>query len=175
MTLIIPFGGTTPTLDPTAWVAPNATLIGSVILEANSSVFYGTVLRGDNDSIRLGAGSNIQDNVAMHTDVGKSVTIGTGVSVGHGAILHGCTIENDSLIGMGAIVLNGAIVGEGSLIAAGAVVRENAVIPAGSMVAGVPGKIIRELSADEREGLKENARHYLELAAAHRIAVFPLT
>jgi len=170
MTLIIPFGAATPTLDPTSWVAPNATVIGGVILDAHSSVFYGTVLRGDNDTIHLGAGSNIQDNVTMHTDVGKPVTIGSGVSVGHGAILHGCTIENDCLIGMGAIVLNGSTVGEGSLVAAGAVVRENAVIPAGSLVAGVPGKVVRELSAEEREGLKENAHHYLELAEAHRAA-----
>ena len=170
MPLIIPFGSAAPRIEPSAWVAPNATLIGSVALDARSSVFYGAVLRADTDAIRIGAGSNIQDNVSMHTDTGLVLSVGSGVSVGHGAVLHGCTIENDCLIGMGATVLNGAVVGAGSLIAAGAVVLEGAVIPAGSLAAGVPARVIRALTPEERAGLVDNALHYEELSRAHRSA-----
>jgi carbonic anhydrase/acetyltransferase-like protein (isoleucine patch superfamily) len=170
MPLIVPFGEATPKIDPSAWVAPNATLVGSVNLGPRASVFYGAVLRGDTDAIVIGAESNIQDNVTMHTDTGLVLTVGSGVSVGHGATLHGCTVENDSLIGMGATVLNGAVIGAGSLVAAGAVVREHAVIPPGSLVAGVPAKVVRQLSDEERAGLVENARHYVELGQAHRAA-----
>jgi carbonic anhydrase/acetyltransferase-like protein (isoleucine patch superfamily) len=170
MPLIIPFGNAIPKIDPSSWVAPNATLIGSVTLEAHSSVFYGAVVRADSDAIRIGAGSNIQDNVSMHTDNGLVLTVGSRVSVGHGAILHGCTIEDDCLIGMGATVLNGAVIGAGSLIAAGAVVLEYTAIPAGSLVTGVPAKVARMLSPEERVSLVENARHYAELSQAHRAA-----
>jgi carbonic anhydrase/acetyltransferase-like protein (isoleucine patch superfamily) len=170
MPLIVPFGESTPTVDPTAWVAPNATLVGAVTLGARASVFYGAVLRGDTDAITIGAGSNVQDNVTMHTDTGLVLSVGSGVSVGHGAVLHGCTIEDDCLIGMGTTVLNRAVVGAGSLVAAGAVVLEDAVIPPGSLVAGVPARVLRPLSEDERAGLVENARHYLELSAAHSAA-----
>ncbi|WP_411699007.1 gamma carbonic anhydrase family protein [Conyzicola sp.] len=170
MPLIVPFGESTPSIDPTAWVAPNATLVGSVTIGPDASVFYGAVLRGDTDTITIGAGSNVQDNVTMHTDSGLELTVGSGVSVGHGAVLHGCTVENDCVIGMGATVLNRAVIGAGSLVAAGAVVLENAVIPPGSLVAGVPAKVVRTLSDEERAGLVENARHYLELREAHRAA-----
>ena len=170
MPLIIPFGKSSPKIDSTAWVAPNSTLVGSVTLDPHSSVFYGSVLRADADAIRIGAGSNVQDNVAMHTDAGLTLTVGSRVSVGHGAILHGCTIEDDCLIGMGATILNGAVVGAGSLVAAGAVVLEYTAIPAGSLVTGVPAKVVRQLSEDERLGIVENARHYAELSKAHRIA-----
>jgi carbonic anhydrase/acetyltransferase-like protein (isoleucine patch superfamily) len=170
MPLIVPFDNATPRVDPTSWVAPNATLIGKVAIEAHASVFYGAVLRGDVGAIRIGAGTNVQDNVTMHTDTGLVLDIGSRVSVGHGAILHGCTVENDCLIGMGATVLNGAVVGAGSLVAAGAVVLENTVIPAGSLVTGVPAKVRRSLSDDERAALVENARHYAELSHAHRAA-----
>ncbi len=165
--LILPFGGNSPQLDDSAWVAPNATLIGRVTLGAESSVFYGAVLRGDTDQITLGARSNLQDNVVVHCDVGVPTTIGSGVSVGHGAVVHGCTIEDDCLIGMGARVLNGAVIGAGSLVAAGAVVRENDVIPPRSLVAGVPAKVRRELSEDELHSLRANATHYVELSRAH--------
>jgi carbonic anhydrase/acetyltransferase-like protein (isoleucine patch superfamily) len=168
MPLIVPFGESTPSIDPTAWVAPNATLVGAVTLGARASVFYGAVLRADTDAISIGEGSNVQDNVTMHTDSGLVLSVGSGVSVGHGAVLHGCTVENDCLIGMGATVLNRAVIGAGSLVAAGAVVLENAVVPPGSLVAGVPARVVRALSDDERAGLVENARHYLELSAAHR-------
>jgi carbonic anhydrase/acetyltransferase-like protein (isoleucine patch superfamily) len=170
MPLLIPFGDAMPTIEPTAWVAPNATLVGDVGIGADASVFYGAVLRGDVDAIRIGAGSNIQDNVTMHTDSGLTMSVGAGVSVGHGAILHGCTIEDDCLVGMGATVLNGAVVGAGSLVAAGAVVLERASVPPGSLVAGVPAKVIRPLSDDERAGLVANARHYVELGRKHRAA-----
>jgi carbonic anhydrase/acetyltransferase-like protein (isoleucine patch superfamily) len=168
MPLIVPFGESTPSIDPTAWVAPNATLDGAVTLGARASVFYGAVLRADTDAISIGEASNVQDNVTMHTDSGLVLSVGSGVSVGHGAVLHGCTVENDCLIGMGATVLNRAVIGAGSLVAAGAVVLENAVVPPGSLVAGVPARVVRALSDDERAGLVENARHYLELSAAHK-------
>jgi carbonic anhydrase/acetyltransferase-like protein (isoleucine patch superfamily) len=170
MPLIIPFGNGSPKIDPSSWVAPNATLVGAVTIDAHASVFYGAVLRADVDEIRIGAGSNVQDNVTMHTDSGTQLVVGSRVSIGHGAILHGCTIENDCLIGMGATVLNGAVIGEGSLVAAGAVVLEYTAIPAGSLVAGVPAKIVRQLSEEERAGLVENARHYAEISQAHRAA-----
>jgi carbonic anhydrase/acetyltransferase-like protein (isoleucine patch superfamily) len=162
------FDGVTPEVDPTAFVAPNASVIGRVKLAANSSVFYGAVLRGDIDSISIGAGSNVQDNVSMHTDVGIKLVVGSGVSIGHNAVVHGCTVEDDCLIGMGSIILNHAVIGAGSLVAAGAVVLEGTVVPPGSLVAGVPAKVRRELTAEEREHVKLNASHYVDLAAKHR-------
>jgi carbonic anhydrase/acetyltransferase-like protein (isoleucine patch superfamily) len=168
MALLLPYGPAIPEIDPTAWAAPNATIIGAVTLGARSSVFYGAVLRGDTDAIVIGEGSNIQDNVTMHTDSGVVLTVGSGVSVGHAAVLHGCTIEDDCLIGMSATVLNRAVVGAGSLVAAGAVVLEGAVVPPGSLVAGVPARVVRALTDAERARLVANAQHYLELSAAHR-------
>jgi len=168
MSLILPFGDRTPSIDPTTWVAPTATLVGGVTLDASASVFYGAVLRADTDDITIGAGSNLQDNVVVHCDSGTPTVVGAGVSVGHSAVLHGCTIEDDCLIGMSATVLNRAVVGRGSLVAAGAVVLEGTVIPPRSLVAGVPAKVRRELTDEEVEGVRENARHYLELSAKHR-------
>jgi carbonic anhydrase/acetyltransferase-like protein (isoleucine patch superfamily) len=168
--MIVSFDGYTPAVDATAFVAPNATLIGRVTLAADSSVFYGSVLRGDTDSISVGAGSNVQDNVSMHTDEGIQLVVGAGVSIGHGAVVHGCVIEDDCLIGMGATILNRAVIGAGSLVAAGAVVLEGTVIPPGSLVAGVPAKVRRELTDEERAGVKNNATHYVELASKHRDA-----
>ncbi|MBK4346185.1 gamma carbonic anhydrase family protein [Lacisediminihabitans changchengi] len=168
MSLILPFGDRTPSVAPTAWVAPTATLIGGVTLHDSASVFYGAVLRADTDDITIGPGSNLQDNVVVHCDAGIPTVVGAGVSVGHAAVLHGCTIEDDCLIGMSATVLNGAVVGKGSLVAAGAVVLEGTVIPPRSLVAGVPAKVRRELTAEEIEGVRENARHYLALSVQHR-------
>jgi carbonic anhydrase/acetyltransferase-like protein (isoleucine patch superfamily) len=164
MSLDLPFGGHSPVLDASAWVAPTATLIGRVTLAASSSVFFGAVLRADSDVITLGAGSNLQDNVVVHCDAGIPTHIGAGVSVGHSAVLHGCTIEEDCLIGMSATVLNGAVVGRGSLVAAGAVVLEGSIIPPGSLVAGVPAKVRRELTDEEIAGVRENAEHYVALS-----------
>ncbi len=167
----INLGDLTPETAGDAWVAPGAFVIGAVVLDDRSSVWYGAVLRGDGDAIRIGARSNIQDSAVVHTDPGHPVTVGSGVSVGHGAVLHGCTIEDDVLVGMNATVLNGARVGAGSLIAAGALVPEGAVIPPGSLVAGVPGKVRRELAAAELEHVRANAEDYVELARRHAAAV----
>ncbi|MBX3092638.1 MAG: gamma carbonic anhydrase family protein [Cryobacterium sp.] len=165
--LIRTFDGHTPQVDPSAWVAPNATLVGRVELGPESSVFYGAVVRGDTDRISLGARSNLQDNVSVHCDTGIPTTIGAGVSVGHGAVVHGCTIEDDCLIGMHATVMNAAVIGAGSLVAGGAVVLEGTIIPPRSLVAGVPGKVRRELTDDELAGIRANAAHYVELSRAH--------
>jgi carbonic anhydrase/acetyltransferase-like protein (isoleucine patch superfamily) len=166
--LVLPFGDRSPDLDPTAWLAPNATVIGAATIAAEASVFYGAVVRADMDSIQLGVGSNLQDNVVVHTDPGFPVRIGAGVSVGHAAVVHGCTIEDDCLIGMNATVLNAAVVGAGSLIAAGAVVLEGTEIPPRSLVAGVPAKVRRPLSDPEFKRVVANATRYRELAARHR-------
>ncbi len=170
MALIVPLAGKIPSVPASAWVAPNATLVGSVTLAENASVFYGAVLRADVDSITLGEGSNIQDNVVVHCDAGVPTIIGANVSVGHGAVLHGCTVDDGSLIGMGATVLNRAVIGAGSLVAAGAVVLEGTVVPPGSLVAGVPAKVRRELTEEEREGIRENAQRYLGYREVHRSA-----
>lgn len=167
MSLVLPFDGHSPQIDASAWIAPNATIIGRVELAAGSSVFYGAVLRADTDLITIGAGSNIQDNVSVHCDAGKPTTVGARVSVGHSAVLHGCTVEDDCLIGMSATVLNGAVIGAGSLVAAGAVVLEGTIIPPRSLVAGVPGKVRRELTDEEVAGVTANAAHYLQLSGAH--------
>lgn len=165
--LIRTFAGHTPHVDDSAWVAPHATLVGNVTLGAESSVFYGAVLRGDTDAITLGARSNLQDNVVVHCDTGIPTTIGAGVSVGHGAVVHGCTIENDCLIGMHATIMNGAVIGTESLVAGGAVVLEGAVFPPRSLIAGVPAKLRRELTDDEVAAVRHNADHYVELSRAH--------
>jgi carbonic anhydrase/acetyltransferase-like protein (isoleucine patch superfamily) len=159
--------GHEPHVDASAWVAPNATLIGHVRIHPRASVFYGAVLRGDRDLIEVGEGSNLQDNVTVHGDPGQPTIVGRGVSVGHNAMLHGCTIEDDCLIGMSSTVLGGAVIGRESLVAAGAVVLEGTIVPPRSLVAGVPGKVRRELTDDEVAGNRRNAETYLMLAAEH--------
>lgn len=168
--VILTYDGQSPTIDPEAWLAPNAFVIGNATIASQASVFYGAVVRADMDRIMLGARSNLQDNVVVHTDTGFPTVIGSGVSVGHGAVVHGCTIEDHCLIGMHATVLNGARIGTGSLVAAGTVVLEGMVAPPRSLVAGVPGKVRRELTDSEFEGVVANAQAYLELAARHRLA-----
>ena len=145
--LILPIGGRVPALHAESWVAPNASVIGPVTLAARASVWYGATLRAEAEPIEIGFGTNIQDGVTMHVDSGFPVSIGAGVSVGHNAVLHGCTVEDDALIGVGAIMLNGARIGKGSLIAAGALVPQGIVVPPRSLVAGVPGRVRRELGA----------------------------
>ncbi|THG31752.1 gamma carbonic anhydrase family protein [Naasia lichenicola] len=167
MPVILPFGPDRPAVDPSAFVAENATLIGDVVLHERSSVFFGAVLRGDRATIALGAESNLQDNVVVHCDPGTPTTIGTGVSVGHGAVLHGCTIEDGCLIGMSATVLNRAVIGAQSLVAAGAVVLEDTVVPPRSLVAGVPAKVRRSLTDEEVAGLQRNAATYVELSRSY--------
>ncbi len=168
--LILPIAGRLPELHPQSWVAPNATLLGQVVLSARSSVWYGAVLRAEVEPIEIGTGTNIQDGATIHVDPGFPARVGAGVTVGHNAVLHGCTVEDDSLVGMGAVVLNGAVIGAGSLIAAGAVVPQGVVIPPRSMVAGVPAKVRRELSEDEAANIRTNALLYQELVNMHRDA-----
>ena len=144
------------------WIAPNAVVVGNVILKRNASIWFGVVARGDNDPIEIGENSNVQDNSVLHTDVGQPLTIGDKVTVGHLAMLHGCTIGDGSLIGIGAIVLNGARIGRGCLIGAGALVTEGKVIPDFSMVMGSPGKVVREVSPQQAAGLEAGAMHYVE-------------
>ena len=164
---LVDLGTHSPDLHPDSWAAPGSWLIGDVRLAEGASVWYTAVLRGDGASIRVGAATNIQDGCVVHADPGLPVTVGARVSVGHRAILHGCTIGDDVLVGMGATVLNGAQVGHGSIVAAGAVVLEGAVIPPHSLVAGVPGKVRRETTADERAATVMNAESYRALVRRH--------
>lgn len=164
---VLSVAGRTPDIDPTAFVAHGARVIGSVRLAEGASVWYNAVLRADSDSITVGAGSNIQDNVSVHVDAGHPVVIGANVSVGHNAVVHGCTIDDGALIGMGATVLSGARIGAGCLVAAGAVVLEGTDVPAGSLVAGVPAKVRRELTDAERAGIRQNAQIYRAHLTAH--------
>ncbi|MEU2157063.1 gamma carbonic anhydrase family protein [Streptomyces sp. NPDC019396] len=166
--LISGVGGKQPRIDPGAYVAPTSVVIGEVALAAGSSIWYHAVLRGDCGPIVIGVDSNVQDNCTVHVDPGFPVTVGERVTVGHNAVLHGCTVEDDVLIGMGATVLNGAHIGAGSLVAAQALVPQGMRVPPGSLVAGVPAKVRRELTDEEREGLKVNALMYLELAKEHQ-------
>lgn len=168
MNQFITFDGFTPEVDPSAFVAPSAHIIGQATMGPESSAFYGVVVRADTNTITVGAGSNLQDNVVLHADPGFPTSIGENVSVGHGAVVHGCTVEDNCLIGMGATIMNGAVIGAGSLVAGGAVVLEGAIIPPGSLVAGVPAKVRRELTAEEREHVRENAAHYVVLAGKHK-------
>ncbi|WP_024286670.1 gamma carbonic anhydrase family protein [Cellulomonas sp. KRMCY2] len=164
----LPFAGRTPEVHETAWIAANAALIGKVRVHADASVWFGAVLRGDIDEIELGAGSNLQDNVVVHTEQGFPAIVGNNVSVGHGAVVHGCTIEDGCLIGMNATVLTGARVGRDSLVAAGSVVLEGTTIPPRSLVAGVPGKVRRELTDEEVAALHGNSSRYVTRANDYR-------
>lgn len=165
---ILALGARKPSVSSAAWVAPTATVVGSATIEAGTGIFYGAVIRADMEDITIGAGSNIQDNAVVHADPGHPVQIGNNVSVGHGAVLHGCTIGDGVLIGMNATVLNGAVIGAGSLIAAQALVLEGTEVPPGSLVAGVPGKVRRQLTAEEIEHCSQNAITYTELTKKHR-------
>ncbi|MGR3659877.1 MAG: gamma carbonic anhydrase family protein [Paracoccaceae bacterium] len=154
--------------DDDYWVAPDANLIGKIVMLAGSSVWFGATLRGDNEKIIVGLGSNIQENAVLHTDKDFPLTIGENCTIGHKAMLHGCTIGNQSLVGMGATVLNGAVIGDNCLIGAGALVTEGKVIPDGSLVIGAPGKIVRVLDAKAIAGLLSSARHYQDNARRFR-------
>lgn len=171
--MIVDYGDRRPEIDPTAWVAPGSTVIGSVRLAADASVWYGSVLRGDTEQITVGAGSNIQDGCVVHADPGFPATVGAGVSVGHRVVLHGCSVRDGALVGMGAVVLNGAVIGAGSLVAAGAVVLAGTVVPPGSLVAGVPAKVRRELTEAERADLRGTAERYVQRSRAHATSARP--
>lgn len=161
-------------IDPTAFVAPGAIVLGDVYLGEESSVWYNAVLRGDTDRIMIGSQTNIQDLSMIHADPGVPCTVGNRVTVGHRVILHGCTIEDDCLIGMGAIILNKVRVGRGSVIAAGAVVLEGVEIPPGSLVVGLPARVIRPVDESAARMLEHGWRHYVDQARRHRAGTFPL-
>jgi carbonic anhydrase/acetyltransferase-like protein (isoleucine patch superfamily) len=163
--------GTAPTIPATAWVADSATVIGRVTLGDHASVWFGAVVRGDTSSISIGNNSNVQDNSVLHADEGMPLTIGNNVTIGHQVMLHGCTIGDGTLIGIGAIVLNGAKIGNDCLVGAGALVTEGKTFPDGSMIIGSPAKAVRELTIDQRQGLKMSAQHYVDNAARYRKAL----
>ena len=154
------------------WVAPNATVIGDVTLEKNSSIWFNAVLRGDIENIYIGEGSNVQDGSVLHTDPGYPLKIGKDVTIGHLVMLHGCTIGDNSLIGIGAVILNGAKIGKNCIIGANALVTENKVIPDNSLVMGSPGKIARQVSDAEAKSITENAIHYQENWKKYSKSVF---
>ncbi|WP_027595713.1 gamma carbonic anhydrase family protein [Pseudomonas sp. LAIL14HWK12:I7] len=149
---------------PTSWIAPNATVIGNVRLQAGASVWFGAVLRGDNELIDIGEDSNVQDGTVMHTDMGSPLTLGKGVTVGHNAMLHGCTVGDYSLIGINAVILNGARIGKHCIIGANALIPEGKEIPDGSLVMGSPGKVVRELSEQQMRLIEAGAAHYVHNA-----------
>lgn len=157
-----------PELRGDCWVAENAAVIGSVVIEDGASVWFNTVIRGDNDLITIGAGSNVQDGAVLHTDAGIKLTLGPSVLVGHQAMLHGCTIGEGSLIGIQAIILNHAVIGKECLIGAGALIPEGKVIPDRSLVMGSPGRVVRELGDEEVARLLHSARHYVDNANRYR-------
>ncbi len=158
----------TPEIPASAWVAETADVIGAVVLGEDASVWFGTVVRGDTETIRIGRASNIQDNSVLHADHGMPLTIGDGVTVGHQVMLHGCTIGDGSLIGIGAIVLNGARIGKNCLVGAGSLVTEGKQFPDGSMIMGTPAKLIRELTPEQIQGLAKSAQNYVENARRYK-------
>ncbi|MBK8252084.1 MAG: gamma carbonic anhydrase family protein [Polyangiaceae bacterium] len=173
--LIMPFRGKVPVIGRDVWIAPNATVIGEVELGDESNIWFGAVLRGDIGAIRIGARTNIQDLVCVHlTDGISSAIVGSDVTVGHGAILHGCVVGDRCLIGMGSILLDNAVIGEGSVIAAGSLIPPRMVIPPGSLVRGNPGKVIRPVTEDEAKMGPSGAEHYVRGARYFReeLAVF---
>lgn len=149
---------------PGSWIAPNAAVIGKVRLDAGASVWFNAVLRGDNELIHIGENTNVQDGTVMHTDMGWPLTLGKGVTVGHNAMLHGCTVDDYSLIGINAVILNGAKIGKHCIIGANALIPEGKDIPDGSLVVGSPGKVIRQLTEQQKTMLEASAAHYVNNA-----------
>ena len=160
--------GLTPQLADTAWVADNAQVMGNVTLAADCSVWFGVTVRGDTETISIGQGSNIQDGSVLHADVGMPLVVGDNVTVGHKVMLHGCTIGDESLIGIGAVVLNGAKIGKNCLVGAGSLVTEGKEFPDGSMIMGSPAKAVRQLTPEQMEGLRMSAKHYVDNAQRFR-------
>jgi carbonic anhydrase/acetyltransferase-like protein (isoleucine patch superfamily) len=161
-------GKDAPELAASAYVAPNASVIGKVVLGERATVWFGATLRGDNETITVGAGSNVQDSAVMHTDPGFPLTVGADVSIGHQAMVHGCTIGEGTLIGIQAIVMNGAVIGKGCLVGAGALITEHKVFADGSLIIGAPARVVRQLSAEERKNLLKVAANYAERGAFYR-------
>jgi carbonic anhydrase/acetyltransferase-like protein (isoleucine patch superfamily) len=166
-------GDKTPQVAASAYVTREATLVGEVILGEQASVWFGAVLRGDNEPLRIGAGTNIQEGAVLHADPGYPLTLGDNVTVGHQAMLHGCTVGDGALIGIQAVVLNGAVIGAGSLVGAGAVVTERKVFPERSMILGAPAKLVRQLSDEEVAGIRRIADNYASRAARYRQELQP--
>lgn len=172
---IYEFNGVSPQIADSAWVADSAEVMGDVVLGEQVSLWFGVVARGDTAAIRIGSQTNIQDLSVLHADVGMPLTIGSGVTVGHKAMLHGCTVGDDSLIGIGAVVLNGAKIGKGCLVGAGSLVTEGKEFPDGSMIMGTPAKVVRQLTPEQLQSLRDSARHYVAnaqrfKASLHKIA-----
>jgi carbonic anhydrase/acetyltransferase-like protein (isoleucine patch superfamily) len=155
-------GSRRPQLDPQSWVAPNAIVIGDVRLAKNASIWWNATVRGDNDPIRIGEDSNIQDQCVLHTDEGVPLTIGREVTVGHLVMLHGCTIGDGSLIGIGSVVLNRAVIGQGCIVGANTLIPEGKVFPDHSLIVGSPGKVVRQLDADQVARIRLSAAHYVD-------------
>jgi len=172
--MIYELDGIAPEIHAETWIAPGAHVIGRVVLEEGASVWFGVTLRGDNEEIRIGAGSNVQENCVFHTDMGYPLTVGRDCTIGHKAMLHGCTIGDGALVGMGATILNGAVIGAGCLIGAGALIPEGKVIPDGSLVMGMPGKAMRDLDEAARAGLLASAAHYRDRMRRFRAGLQPL-
>ena len=165
--MILSYKGKQPIIDKDTFIAPNATIIGDVVIEKGASIWYGAVLRGDMDAIRIGPNSNIQDNATVHTDTGVPTIVGTNVTVGHNAILHGCKLENNVLIGIGAIILNQSTVKSGTIIAAGSLVKESQICEPSSLYAGTPCVLKKSLVNSEKE-LQEHAQKYVHLSQEHQ-------
>jgi carbonic anhydrase/acetyltransferase-like protein (isoleucine patch superfamily) len=165
---LLPHGNTLPHVAASAWVAPGARIIGDVHLGEESSVWYGAVLRGDTEPIRIGARTNIQDGCVLHADPGYPAVVGEGCVVGHNAVVHGCEVEDDCLVGMGAVILNGAKIGKGSIVAAGAVVPEGREFPPRSLIVGLPAKRAGDVNEEQAADIERGASEYVERAAAHR-------
>ena len=157
-------------VDPTAWIAPTAVVLGDVTIGPESTVWYHAVIRGDTDAIRIGRGTNIQDGCVLHADPGVPCTLGDRVTVGHGAIVHGATVEDDCLIGMRAVVMNGAKIGRGSIVAVGAIVTEGTVIPPDSVAMGQPAKVKRQVSEQDLARIRHAAEHYVQAGSVYRHA-----
>lgn len=173
--MIYSLDGHAPEIGEGCWIAPDANLIGKIRLGQFANVWFGVTMRGDNELIDIGAGSNVQENCVLHTDMGFPLVVGKNCTVGHKAMLHGCTIGDGSLIGMGATILNGAVIGRGCLIGAGALVTEGKHIPDGSLVMGAPGKIVRELDAAAQERLLKSAEGYRAQAARFAKGLFAIS
>lgn len=160
--------GVAPQVAESAWIADSAQVMGDVVLGADASVWFGTVVRGDTATIHIGEGTNVQDASVLHADQGMPLTIGKHVTVGHQVMLHGCTIGDESLIGIGAIVLNGAKIGKNCLVGAGALVTEGKEFPDGSMIIGSPARVVKQLTPEQMQGLRHSAQHYIENARRFR-------
>jgi carbonic anhydrase/acetyltransferase-like protein (isoleucine patch superfamily) len=168
-------GEVMPMIAPSAYVAPNATVVGNVVLAENSTVWFGATLRGDNERIDIGAGSNVQDSAVLHTDPGFPMSIAPNVSIGHQAMLHGCSVGEGSLIGIQSVVLNGAVIGKHCLVGAGAIITERKIFADGSLIFGAPAKVVRELTAEERENILKIAANYAERGAYYRAQLRSMT